>query len=71
MTLEIGKKLEILKDLIEKQEFKTILSGKYDKNNADSLTKEGCFDKGGNLKPDRKEEFVTIINNIINYFDKE
>ena len=47
------------------------IKDKYDKNNADSLTKEGCFDKGGNLKPDRKEEFVTIINNIINYFDKE
>jgi len=31
---EIGKKLETLKELIEKQEFKTFLSGKYDRNNA-------------------------------------
>jgi len=31
---EIGKKLEALDKLIEKQEFKTFLSGKYDKNNA-------------------------------------
>jgi peptide chain release factor 2 len=31
---EIVEKLEILKDLIAKQEFKTFLSGKYDKNNA-------------------------------------
>jgi peptide chain release factor 2 len=30
---EIEKRLEILKGLIEKQEFKTFLSGKYDKNN--------------------------------------
>ena len=31
---EVEKKLETLKGLIEKQEFKTFLSGKYDKNNA-------------------------------------
>lgn len=30
---EIENRLEILKELIEKQEFKTFLSGKYDKNN--------------------------------------
>ena len=34
LKLEIGEKLEILKKLIEKQEFRTFLSGKYDKNNA-------------------------------------
>jgi len=31
---EIGDKLKILSELIDKQEFKTFLSGKYDKNNA-------------------------------------
>ncbi len=31
---EIGKKLETLEKLIKKQEFKTFLSGKYDRNNA-------------------------------------
>ena len=34
LKLEISKKLEIIKELVEKQEFKTFLSGKYDKNNA-------------------------------------
>ena len=34
LKLEVSKKLEILKGLIEKQEFKTFLSGRYDKNNA-------------------------------------
>jgi len=34
LKLEIGEKLEILKKLVEKQEFKVFLSGKYDKNNA-------------------------------------
>lgn len=29
-----GRQIETLKELIEKQEFKTFLSGKYDKNNA-------------------------------------
>jgi len=31
---EIDKKLEVLGKLIEKQEFKTFLSGEYDKSNA-------------------------------------
>ena len=34
LKLEIGQKLAVLKELIEKQEFKTFLSGKYDRNNA-------------------------------------
>lgn len=34
LKLEISQKLENLKELIEKQEFKTFLSGKYDRNNA-------------------------------------
>ena len=34
LKLEINEKLETLKALVEKQEFKTFLSGRYDKNNA-------------------------------------
>jgi len=34
LKLEIEEKLETLEELIEKQEFKTFLSGKYDKNSA-------------------------------------
>ena len=33
LKIEIGQRLEILKELIDKQEFKIFLSGKYDKNN--------------------------------------
>ena len=34
LNLEVEKKLKDIEELIEKQEFKTFLSGKYDKNNA-------------------------------------